>query len=901
MRDRKEQYLEFLKSKIKIAPETGFEIDLDLIEFNDGTVLKPHQRDAVVWAVKGGCRALFESFGLGKTIQQLLILQEILKHEQGKGLIICPLGVRQEFTNDAKNKLGIDIQYVKNLAECKNAKDNSILITNYERVRDGDIDPNYFKAVSLDEASVLRSYGSKTYQQFLNKFQQVKYKFVATATPSPNKFKELIHYAGFLGIMDTGQALTRFFKRDSTKANQLTLYSHKEKEFWFWMSTWALFLTKPSDLGYDDSGYDLPEMEIIYHKIEVDHSTAGADQDGQFKLFRDAALGLKDASKEKRDSRNVRIDKAVEILKESPDDNFLLWHDLENERHIIRKAWPQAVEVYGSQKWEIREKNIEDFSKGNIQYLATKKSISGQGCNFQYHCHKAIFIGIDYRFNDFIQAVHRVFRFLQDKKVEIHIIYMESESEIMKKLLEKWKQHEKLVKQMTDIIKENGLGTIDVEKKLKRFIQFDTKTEAGKNWKAVNNDCIFECLQMPANSVDLIVTSIPFSNHYEYTPTYNDFGHTESDDNFFDQMDYLTPELLRILNPGRVAAIHVKDRILFGNATKLGMPTVNPFHMKTAFHFLKHGFVYMGMITIETDVVRENNQTYRLGWSEQCKDGSKMGVGSPEYLLLFRKLPTDLSTAYADTPVVKSKNKDGFKCPECGIVRDIEYFKAQETFINEDKERMFCPKCESYFNENALLQADEYSRGQWQIDARAKWNSSGNRFLASDEIASLPMDVINKHYTNYAKDNVYNYDRHIEIAKYLEVSGRLPATFQTLNIPSRFEYVWHNINRMRTLNGEQSRKNLAMHICPLQFDIVDRVINRYSNKGDTVFDPFAGLMTVPYRALKVGRKGIGVELNVESFRDGIRYLKSMEQNVESTTLFDVFDEFAEKEVSNESE
>ena len=125
----------------------------------------------------------------------------------------------------------------------------------------------------------------------------------------------------------------------------------------------------------------------------------------------------------------------------------------------------------------------------------------------------------------------------------------------------------------------------------------------------------------------MILTSIPFGNHYEYSPSYNDFGHNPDDDAFFRQMDYLTPNLLRVLRPGRVAAIHVKDRILFGNATGLGMPSVEPFHADTIAHFRRHGFVFFGMITIVTDVVRENNQTYRLGWTEQCKDGSKMGVG----------------------------------------------------------------------------------------------------------------------------------------------------------------------------------------------------------------------------------------------------------------------------------
>lgn len=826
------EYLEFLQNKMKLSKNTGFDVkESELI-----SDLLPHQRDVVIWAIKGGRRALFESFGLGKTLQQLEICRIITNKMGGKALIVCPLGVKQEFRKDSKRFYNKDIPYVKTMKECTDSE-STILITNYERVRDGDIDPKYFNVTSLDEASVLRSYGSITYQTFLNKFHGVKYKFVCTATPSPNKYKELIHYGGYLEIMDTGQALTRFFKRDSTKANNLKLHPHKETEFWLWLNSWAIFLTKPSDLGYSDNGYDMPEFNIYYHCLDADHLTAGTDRDGQVKMFRNAALGLKDASKEKRDSMSERIIKMTELINNEPERHCIIWHDLEAERHAIKKALPEAIEVYGSQDLDIREQRIIDFSEGKYKYLATKPRISGQGCNFQYHCDKAIFLGIGYKFNDFIQAIHRIYRFQQSNICDIHIIYSESESEVLKVLKNKWMQHNELVKQMTNIIKENGLSIINSKQKLMRTIGIERKEEKGEHYHAILNDCVVETETMKENSIDLIHTSIPFSNHYEYTPTYNDFGHTDDNDHFFKQMEFLTPQLFRILKPGRVCAVHVKDRILFGNATGDGMPTLDPFSDFTVMHFLKHDFRYFGRITIETDVVRENNQTYRLGWTEQTKDGSKMGIGCPEYILLFRKLPTDTSRAYADIPVTKTKQ--------------------------------------------------EYTRGQWQIDARAKWNSSGDRFMSSDEIKQLPIDRVNKYYSEFMKNRVYNYNTHVNTAKEMDNIGKLPATFQTLNIPSRSFFVWDDINRMLTLNSAQSNKKLNMHICPLQFDIVDRVINRFSNKGEIVFDPFAGLFTVPFRAMKAGRVGIGTELNHESYRDGLFYLKKQEIDMSTPTLFNV--------------
>lgn len=519
------EYLEFLKSKIEIASESGFEVDRDRLN----KALKPHQQDAVAWALKGGRRALFESFGLGKTVQELEFCHQVVKRKGGKALIVIPLGVKQEFRQDAVNVLGYEKpKYVRNQQEAVEAEED-ILLTNYERVRDGDIEPSYFMEASLDEASVLRSFGSKTYQTFLDKFKGVPYKLVATATPSPNRYKELIHYAGYLEVMDTGQALTRFFQRDSTKANNLTLYKNQEDEFWLWVSSWALFITKPSDInpGYSDQGYELPPLKVNWHELPVSYGNA-VEKDGQLALFTEAAAGLKEAAQIKRESIGQRCSKMREIVEASPGDHFVLWHDLEAERH------------------------------------------------------------------------------------------------------------------------------------------------------AINNE----------NTVQ-----------------------------FFKQMDFLTPELLRVLKPGRVAAVHVKDRVLFGNVTGTGMPTIEPFHALCISHYMKHGFQYFGMITVLTDVVRENNQTYRLGWSEQCKDGTKMGVGCPEYILLFRKLPTNRSKGYADDPVRKSKEK--------------------------------------------------YTRARWQIDAHGYWRSSGNRLLSKEELSEVSVDNLQRVYRKYSRECIYDYGEHIRLRRSL--------------------------------------------------------------------------------------------------------------------------------------
>jgi SOS-response transcriptional repressor LexA len=464
-----ETYLEFLRSKIVLASETGFTLPPEEIN----PALKPHQRDAVLWALRGGRRALFESFGLGKTVQELEFCHQAVRHEGGKALIVLPLGVRQEFTRDAVELLHYAApEYITSMAEADSAA-GDVLMTNYERVRDGDIDPTRFTAVALDEASVLRSFGSKTYQTFLPKFQGVKYKLVSTATPSPNRYKELIHYAGYLEIMDTGQALTRFFQRDSTKANNLTLYPHKEDEFWLWVSSWALFIGKPSDLGYDDTGYALPPLDVRTHIVRGRYGE-DADRDGQFKLMHDAAVSLAEASREKRESIDERVAVAKEIVDSDPEAHFILWHDLEAERHAICKALPDTVDIYGSMDYTQREKRVIDFSEGRCRLFATKKSLSGSGCNFQRHCHRAIFVGIDYEFNDFIQAVHRIYRFLQTEQVVIDIIYTAAEDPIYRVLMEKWKQHEYLQGKMREIVQKYGLsGSAQTERMARDYDKLD--------------------------------------------------------------------------------------------------------------------------------------------------------------------------------------------------------------------------------------------------------------------------------------------------------------------------------------------------------------------------------------------------------------------------------------------
>jgi len=766
-------YRAFLEAKRPATPTAG---DSAILTLGRGInpLCKPHQAAIIRWAVEGGRRAIFAKFGLGKTVMQLEALRLVLSREGGKALIIAPLGVRQEFLRDA-GMLGLTVAFVRTTAEMDAP---GLYLTNYESVRERKIDVRAVEqltAVSLDEASILRGFGgTKTFREFMatlagddRSFQRdetsnslatrrvrtngIPFRFVATATPSPNEYIELLSYAAFLGIMDVGEAKTRFFKRDSEHADKLTLYPHKEEEFWLWVNTWAVFLQSPADLGFPADGYELPSINVRWHAVSAGDDHGGYEKNGQAKLMRDAAIGIQDAAHVKRSTLAARVAKVRELVEASPDEHVILWHDLEDER--------RALEA-------------------------------------------------------------------------------------------KWKRHDAMMAQMTDIIRRYGLNATQLHEKLKRSIGVTRQEARGESFLAVNNDAVEETMAMPEASVGLVVTSIPFGTQYEYTPSYNDFGHTDDDAHFFRQMDFLSPELLRVLQPGRVLCVHVKDRVRPGGLDGLGFQTVSPFHAHAILHYQRHGFVYMGMITVVTDVVRENAQTYRLGWSMQCDDGSRMSVGMPEYILLFRKPPSDNTDGYADTPVAKSK--------------------------------------------------DEYTRGRWQTDAHAFWRSNGNRVMVPEDLVGLDANDIFQRFRGWTFATVYDYERAVAVADVLDQAKRLPPGFQLLQPASWHPDVWTDVARMRTLNGTQQASGREMHLCPLQFDIVDRLITRFSNAGDVVYDPFAGLFTVPLEAVKLGRRGLGVELSSAYFADGVRYLRSAEEQASVPTLFDLLDGENSAEVPDKS-
>lgn len=836
------KYKKFLENKIVIASEYGTKINQDDIN----TMLFPHQKDIVKWSIEGGRRAIFASFGLGKTFMQLEIAVQVMKITNKPFLICMPLGVIGEFRDDLDVLYPeMQMKYITDSDIVTEFDKDVIYCTNYERIRKGDVSADVFGGVSFDEASIIRNLKTETTNYVLNHFKDINYRFVATATPTPNDFIEILNYADYLDVIDRGHALTRFFQRDSTKAGNLKLYENKKEEFWRWVSTWAVFINKPSDLGYDDTGYILPKLN--FNEVEVENLSDDVilNKNGDIVLFKDNTKSLIDVSREKSQSINLRVNKAFEIVQETaPDSNWILWSHLEAERTAIERKFKEddfidLRSVYGSQTNSEKENLLIDFKHSKFQILNTKPKIAGSGCNFQTHCHNMIFVGIDYKFNDFIQALHRCYRFKQEHEVNVFAIHTQNERSVLKTLKRKWRQHIELQTEMINLVREFGLNTDKIKSDMKRQI-FENRRQSQIGGATVyNEDTVKINEEMESDSVDMVLTSIPFGDHYEYSDNYNDFGHNNGNGEFFKQMDYLTPNLLRTLKPGKIAAIHVKDRIRYSYQNGTSFTTIDDFSGKTVAHFVKHGFHLCGKITVTTDVVRENNQTYRLGWSEQCKDATKMGVGLPEYILLFRKQPTEMNNAYADEPCTKTK--------------------------------------------------DEYPIDRWQLDAHAYWKSDGNRFMSFDELKSADMKSVFNRWRKHDKSSIYNFQEHLQICTDLENAGKLSRLFMTIPPTSNNDFVWTDINRMNTLNANQANRKKEKHICPLQLDIIERLINRFTMKGDLVNDPFGGLFSTAYKALEMGRKAVSAELNPDYYDDGLFYLKSIEYKINVPTLFDVLE------------
>lgn len=442
-------YLDFLTNKLALSPTAGFPVAPDTIN----AMLFPFQRDIVAWAAERGRAAVFAECGLGKTFMQTEYGRLVTDHTQQQALIICPLAVAYQTIQEAA-RLGIAITYVRTQAEADHAP-TALAITNYDRVIAGAFTLARFGAVILDESSKLKTFVSRTKKYLIAHCATVPYRLACSATPSPNDTDELGNHAEWLGVMTSGEMLTRWFIRDTQKAKSLRLKGHAVKDFWRWVTTWAVALGKPSDLGaYNDSGYVLPPLDYVHEVVETE--VARFWEQGQ--LMSGGVQSATGVWKEKRKTVVDRAERVAEIVARLPiTEPIVIWHDTDYERDMLKEVLPGVVIVTGSQSAEEKEERLDAFTKGQIRLLATKPRIGGYGLNWQ-HCANPIYMGVTHKWEDLYQSVKRFHRFGQNRAVRAHLIYAETETSVIDTLQRKQHQHETMQREMIAAMREHGLG-----------------------------------------------------------------------------------------------------------------------------------------------------------------------------------------------------------------------------------------------------------------------------------------------------------------------------------------------------------------------------------------------------------------------------------------------------------
>lgn len=402
-------YASFLDTKRTRAPEHGRTVEASDIN----PLLFDWQAAVVAWAVRTGRPAIFADCGLGKSFMQL----EWARLSGDRSLILAPLSVARQTVREA-DKLGINATYVRHADQVTGP---GVYVTNYEMA--GHFDAATFDALVIDESSLLKNVDGKTRQRLTKQWAIVERRLACTATPAPNDIAELCNHAEFLGHMNRSEMLAFFFVNDEFHGrSRWRLKGHADGGFFRWMATWATALRRPSDLGWPDDGYQLPELrihpEIVSAEVEP--------PEGQ--LF--AALGgVTGRASVRRASLSARVERAATLA--DGDEQWIVWCGLNDEAAAITDAVPGAVNVEGSWAPDRKAEALEAFQDGDIRVLVTKPSIAGFGMNFQ-NAHRMVFVGLSDSFESYYQAIRRCWRFGQTNPVDVHIVVSELEQEIVR-------------------------------------------------------------------------------------------------------------------------------------------------------------------------------------------------------------------------------------------------------------------------------------------------------------------------------------------------------------------------------------------------------------------------------------------------------------------------------------
>jgi len=642
------KYDDFLKTKKKKIKSSGFEVS----ELNNK--LFPFQKYIVRKALLSGKYAVFADCGLGKSLMQLEWAYRVSNYTNNPVLILAPLAVVEQTKLEA-SKFGVDI--------------TNVTITNYEQLEN--IDCSVYSGVVLDESSILKNFEGATKQLIIDLFRTTPFKLACTATPSPNDPMELGNHSEFLDVMTRNEMLAMYFVHDGGETSKWRLKGHAVKQFYQFVGTWATMVNKPSDIGFDMPGYDLPILNIIENQIITPKRDNG-------QLFNDAIISATNFNEELRLTKHLRLDEAVKIIKSVPNENFIIWIKQNEEGEYLRKLLPDAIEVKGSDSNEFKKQKLLGFANNEFRILITKSKIASMGLNYQ-NCRSQIFASLDFSFESLYQSIRRSYRFGQKNEVNIYLITTDTMQNVRESISQKQKQFETMQNEMCSTINESEFSKND----------YNVSDFTCEEYIIKNGDSTKLIKEIPTESIGLSVFSPPFAELYTYSDKIEDMGNSLDYSEFFTHFNFLISELYRVMMQGRNVAVHCMDLpIQKGKEGFIGLRDFSGMLIKS---FSDAGFIYASRITIWKDPVVEMQRTKALGLlhKQVKKDSTMSRVGIPDYVLIFRK------DGERNNPVTNTDLSVGLWQKYASPVwMDIDYGNTLQGFRNgrdEKDEKHICP------------------------------------------------------------------------------------------------------------------------------------------------------------------------------------------------------------------
>lgn len=608
------KYQDFLNQKRATLPDGGRTVDPADVH----PAAKDHQRAIVAWACRKGRAAIFADTGLGKT----LMLLEWARLMGQRTLVLAPLSVARQIVREAQ-RWGIDTRYARSQEQAG----EGVTVTNYEML--DHFDPAAFGAVVLDESSILKALNGVTRQRLTDAFAETPYRLCCTATPAPNDIAEIANHAEFLGVMSRSHMLARFFIHDNDKSQDWRLKRHGEDAFYRWLASWAMSVRRPSDLGFDDTGYILPPLTVQPRWVASDFVPEG-------QLFFTELKGIQGRTAARRGTIQERVEAAASLVNASSDP-WIVWCGMNNESDALAAAIPDAVVVEGATPLEEKVSRIEAFQDGKYRVLITKPKIAGHGMNFQ-HCAHQVFVGLSDSFEAYYQCIRRSWRYGQQRPVEAYIVLSELEEVVYHNVMRKEAEAQVMMERLVQAVKAYEQQEIDVQGApalaLPALLTDETH---GDGWRLLLGDSTERLKELDDESIDLSVFSPPFASLYTYSPDERDLGNSADEAEFFAHFRFIIAELLRVTKPGRNCCVHVQQ--IAAQKGKDGYIGIKDFRGDVIRAFEAAGWVLHGEVTIDKDPQAQAIRTKAKGllFVQLRKDSSESRPALADYLLKFQK------------------------------------------------------------------------------------------------------------------------------------------------------------------------------------------------------------------------------------------------------------------------